>query len=250
MNVKKGDLIRVKDDTIPVTAYKAGGIYEVLGIVGEDDDVQVEVSGEHGIRGYLDEDEFEFYGRAGELKAEKGDLIRIVNAVSTGGKYKNGDIVEVVGRWCNGVLIDITDMWGDAVDIYDREYVIHRKAGEEDSEAYCDNCGLEEVNGDCAHCSEEYEPSKWSDTQPNLIRLAGEELTELLVRKNHDYGDSFSQQYAKYGALSAMIRMDDKMRRLETLIGGEQAHVDESLADTLLDLAGYALLAYVETRKE
>ncbi|MFF3147771.1 nucleotide modification associated domain-containing protein [Streptomyces sp. NPDC057927] len=88
-----------------------------------------------------------------------------------------------------------------------------------------------------------------NETQSQHIQKAGEGLTELLLRKNHDYGDSFAQQYSKYGLMSALIRMDDKMRRLETLIDGEQAQVFESVNDTLLDLAGYALLAYVEQSK-
>lgn len=157
-------------------------------------------------------------------------MIRIVNAQTMLGDYKNGDIFEVTGRWVNGVIIDIDSKYND---IYDSEYEIHLKAGEENDAS-----------------STPLEPSKWSDTQENLIRLACSELADLLVRKNHDYGDSFSQQYGKYGLMSALIRMDDKMRRLETLQGGEQAQVAESVGDTLQDLAGYALLAYIESKKK
>jgi len=82
--------------------------------------------------------------------------------------------------------------------------------------------------------------------KPAQIRAVCDKVRDLLIRKNHDYGDSFAQQYAKYGLQSALIRMDDKMRRLETLAGGEQAQVAESIEDTLMDLAGYALLALVE----
>lgn len=81
------------------------------------------------------------------------------------------------------------------------------------------------------------------------IRQACDSVRDLLIRKNHDYGDSFAQQYAKYGLQSALIRMDDKMRRLETLADGAEAQVAESIEDTLADLAGYALLALVEARK-
>lgn len=81
------------------------------------------------------------------------------------------------------------------------------------------------------------------------IRQACDAVRDLLIRKNHDYGDSFAQQYAKYGLQSALIRMDDKMRRLETLADGAQAQVAESIEDSLADLAGYALLALVEARK-
>jgi hypothetical protein len=86
-------------------------------------------------------------------------------------------------------------------------------------------------------------------TQAQRIEAICNEVRDLLIRKNHDYGDSFSKQFAKYGVLSGMIRMDDKMRRLETLIGGEEAQVAESVEDSVADLAGYALLTLVELRK-
>lgn len=127
MNVKRGDLIRVKDDTIPVTAYKAGGIYEVLGIVGVDDDVQIEVLGERGIHGYLDEDEFEVYCRVGGTKAQKGDLIRITDASSY--MWENGDIFEVVE--IHSHLSGVTVKGGEYIPY--GTFVIHRKAGEEDA---------------------------------------------------------------------------------------------------------------------
>jgi hypothetical protein len=87
-------------------------------------------------------------------------------------------------------------------------------------------------------------------TQAQRIEAICNEVRDLLIRKNHDYGDSFSKQFAKYGVLSGMIRMDDKMRRLETLIGGEEAQVAESIEDSVADLAGYALLTLVELRKQ
>ncbi|MGE7843902.1 nucleotide modification associated domain-containing protein [Lysinibacillus sp. NPDC093712] len=176
-------------------------------------------------------------------KAQVGDLIRITNVPKGGQGSSVGDIFEVIKRFepgsrsheNGGVEFVHSEMLVGAVGcyVYDDQYEIHCKAGEED-----------------AANPTQLEPSKWSDTQENLIRLACSELADLLVRKNHDYGDSFSQQYDKYGLMSALIRMDDKMRRLETLRGGEQAQVAESVGDTLQDLAGYALLAYVESKKK
>ena len=209
------------------------------------------------------------------MKAQKGDLIRIVRAAFTGGYYENGDILEVVESSKQGVDVSLKRGAGGSMRIWHDEYVIHRKAGEEDA---CPNCGKEGVHtcrGAEYHAEKaaegiDVEPvDEFSTQEPEgkyrivkgtivtdeteqavRIHKAGEELTDLLVRKNHDYGDSFAKQYDKYGLMSALIRMDDKMRRLETLLESEdKAKVDESLADTLLDLAGYALLAYVEQRK-
>ena len=74
------------------------------------------------------------------------------------------------------------------------------------------------------------------------------EYVELIhrtyIRKNSDYGDSFSESMDEYGLTSALIRMGDKMSRLKSLNkSAEGAQVrDESLQDTLLDLANYAIM--------
>lgn len=166
-------------------------------------------------------------------KAQVGDLIRVVKDAFDDETHL-GKIFEVTKVDTDG-FATVDAKWNDGsqMNYGIDQYEIHRKAGEEDDAS-----------------STQLEPSKWSDTQENLIRLACSELADLLVRKNHDYGDSFSQQYGKYGLMSALIRMDDKMRRLETLQQAEsKAQVDESIGDTLLDLAGYALLSYVEEVK-
>ena len=43
-------------------------------------------------------------------------------------------------------------------------------------------------------------------------------LTELYARKNHDYGDSFGIGFRKYGAVMPLIRLEDKLNRLSSLI--------------------------------
>jgi hypothetical protein len=84
-----------------------------------------------------------------------------------------------------------------------------------------------------------------------LVDELTKELAETLKRKNRDYGDSFAKQYAKYGMASSMIRIEDKISRLETLVkNNEKTNVqDESLDDTLLDLCGYSLLTLIERKR-
>ena len=77
------------------------------------------------------------------------------------------------------------------------------------------------------------------------------ELTEIFRRKNHDYGDSFRKLYVKWGLKASAIRLEDKLNRFETLIDVESEVSDESIRDTLLDLANYAILTVIEMdRKE
>lgn len=74
-------------------------------------------------------------------------------------------------------------------------------------------------------------------------------LKDLHRRKNIDYGDSFHQSYLEEGKAMIRIRLGDKLNRFKELSRKnkeEQLVNDESMRDTLLDLANYALMAVVE----
>ena len=79
-----------------------------------------------------------------------------------------------------------------------------------------------------------------------------QQLHELYKAKDHDYGSSVHDTFKKYGLVSFLVRMDDKMNRLRALtVNDTEPHViDEKIEDTLMDLANYALLAIIELRKE
>ena len=96
-------------------------------------------------------------------------------------------------------------------------------------------------------------------------------LNDLYAKKNHDYGDSFHQTFVEEGMAMARIRLGDKFGRFKTLSKGEEKiagkssgqtssqfygsgdgrHTyqqvnDESIKDTLLDLANYAIMTVLE----
>ena len=73
------------------------------------------------------------------------------------------------------------------------------------------------------------------------------ELNDLYESKNADYGESFSKTFAEYGIVAPIIRLDDKLSRLKNLHKkGVQKIKDESMRDTLIDLANYAILTVME----
>lgn len=74
-----------------------------------------------------------------------------------------------------------------------------------------------------------------------------EEINDLYARKNHDYGDSFHQTFVEEGMAMARIRLGDKFNRFKTLSRNEEQKVnDESIRDTLIDLANYAIMTVLE----
>lgn len=119
------------------------------------------------------------------------------------------------------------------------------------------------------------------------------ELNELYSKKNSDYGDSVGDTYKKFGIISFVTRIADKVNRIESLVMKQtntsgitmkdiidcvksipdnankedmvekicelianssaeniQQVKDESIEDTFMDLANYAIMALIEKRSE
>lgn len=93
------------------------------------------------------------------------------------------------------------------------------------------------------------------DSNSKEYKLFKEQLEKNLdtfLTKNHDYGDSFFSTWKKMGVngiLSAYSRISDKFNRFEHYVlnlrdkGGFAC--DESVMDTLIDMANYAIMTAV-----
>lgn len=67
--------------------------------------------------------------------------------------------------------------------------------------------------------------------------------------KNHDYGNSFSELFAECGMTYAYGHMAEKLKRVKSLMSDEAKVNGESMRDSLLDLANYAILTIMELDK-
>ena len=75
------------------------------------------------------------------------------------------------------------------------------------------------------------------------------QLNEIYIAKNTDYGDAFGDTFKKLGIISAVTRIADKTNRLMSLSAKTEAErnvKDETIKDTLMDLANYALMTLIE----
>jgi len=72
-------------------------------------------------------------------------------------------------------------------------------------------------------------------------------LTDTYVRKNSDYGSSFDKTYDRFGPRSVAIRLSDKLERFCNLVDSpsDGKVKDETIKDTLYDLANYAIMAII-----
>ncbi len=77
---------------------------------------------------------------------------------------------------------------------------------------------------------------------PDSPVAAAHEVAKLLVRKQRDYG---TENISRFGRIGLMIRMHDKVARLENLAdqrGSGGAPENESIDDNLLDVIGYSTI--------
>ena len=85
----------------------------------------------------------------------------------------------------------------------------------------------------------DYSNESRHDRVAQMIKIQ-EEAKSLFKRKNTDYGDAF----ADYGTVGVLVRMGDKIRRLQSISNrGINLVKDESLRDTLIDLHNYTTMA-------
>lgn len=74
-------------------------------------------------------------------------------------------------------------------------------------------------------------------------------MIQTYQAKNQDYGNSFEKSLYKFGLVASIIRLSDKMNRIESLSQTKARVKNESIEDTLLDLANYAIMTVIWLRK-
>lgn len=89
-------------------------------------------------------------------------------------------------------------------------------------------------------------------TNEELFRSITIEMDSLYRQKNADYGNSYAELYARYGSIYPLIRLEEKIARVERLTTSEKDPEvkSESLRDTLIDLANYSVMWIAELDKD
>ena len=79
---------------------------------------------------------------------------------------------------------------------------------------------------------------------PQTMKNQYDNQYDTFCRKNHDYGNSFEESLDQFGIVASIVRMSDKMKRLESLTDESKTQqvVSESLLDTLEDMSNYAAM--------
>lgn len=74
-------------------------------------------------------------------------------------------------------------------------------------------------------------------------------MFDTYVKKNHDYGNAFSEMYDELGINYGYGKIREKVNRIKTLKDGDALVKNEPLEDALLDCANYCILTLIEYKK-
>ena len=87
-------------------------------------------------------------------------------------------------------------------------------------------------------------------TKIEIFREITDKAADTYERKNADYGDSFAKTRDLIPN-AILVRLHDKLNRLTSLmLKGDQRVADESIEDTMLDMANYCIMELVERAYE
>jgi hypothetical protein len=81
------------------------------------------------------------------------------------------------------------------------------------------------------------------------FRAIVNKMADTYEKKNSNYGDSFGKLFEELGAVSGLVPLYNKLHRATSLINGDENHF-ESLEDTLIDMACYAIMNVIEMRNK
>lgn len=157
------------------------------------------------------------------------------------------DIIYLMDGWRDSYGAQIERLWAERCGLE----VIYQGDKMENRDK-----GYEEARKSFQAAMDDFESQSASSKQ--LEALMGEfgritdEMAALYQRKNMDYGNSFGRTYRELGIISAVTRMSDKMERMKRLARKPEAQqvADESLRDTIRDLACYAVMTLMEMDRE
>ena len=85
-------------------------------------------------------------------------------------------------------------------------------------------------------------------TDVERFREFTQNLVDLYEKKNANYGNSFEKLFNELGPLAGIVPLHNKLDRITNLIKGGKNDF-ESLEDSLVDLANYAIMNVIELKK-
>ena len=106
---------------------------------------------------------------------------------------------------------------------------------------------------------EEYAPTQAPEDECNAtvngsaerFKEITAEMTATFIAKNKDYGNSFDKTIDEEGYVAFQVRALDKLNRFKSILSSQSREVkDESILDTLKDLANYCIMCSMKISED
>jgi hypothetical protein len=82
----------------------------------------------------------------------------------------------------------------------------------------------------------------FADSNVSRHQAICQKLNDTYRKKNADYGKSFDRVYEENGEVTAIVRLKDKIYRLDALLKKSAEVTDEKKIETALDGANYFIM--------
>ena len=191
------------------------------------------------------------------MKFKVGDEVRIIKNAAGTSIDRRGEIhkvVEIRTKESYMYLLDNNLLYieGDLEPITDHDYLVDKILERNNKpEAYTPpNTGDPWIDNLPESYFEMYEEESKTDKYARHKEIT-DFMHKTYVSKNKDYGNSFERTHKEIGSKASLGRIADKFYRLQNIILNDEQHVeDETVKDTLIDMANYAIMFAMELEEE
>lgn len=163
---------------------------------------------------------------------------------------KPTDVFSVKSVKNDHVYCDVCDATGVRVDLY----ILHKNGiypeyAKKLMDEWKDSIGVDNLNRSELPFNSIGMGEQSKNTDADRFKDITDKMSDTYKRKNHDYGNAFSEMYDELGINYGYGKIREKVNRIKTLKDNEAQVANEPLEDALLDCANYCILTLMEYQK-
>lgn len=148
------------------------------------------------------------------------------------------------------VYCDVLDVTSERVDLdILQEKGIYPEYAEKLMDEWKDSIGDDNLNWSELPFNSIVMGEQSKNTDADRFKDITDKMSDTYKRKNHDYGNAFSEMYDELGINYGYGKIREKVNRIKTLKDNEAQVANEPLEDALLDCANYCILTLMEYQK-
>ena len=160
------------------------------------------------------------------------------------------DVFRVKSVKDDRVYCDVCDITSVRVDLNIlQEKGIYPEYAEKLMDEWKDSIGVDNLNCSDSPFNSIVMGEQSKKTDADRFKEITDKMSDTYKRKNHDYGNAFSEMYDELGINYGYGKIREKVNRIKTLKDNEAQVDNEPLEDALLDCANYCILTLMEYQK-